>query len=1068
MKSRGDAMNLRKLFVSLLLGIWASLFCVVSFVNASRVVSITTAENVSEQDTTPLGVKNRFTPEAPEIHTVSTLTEVKAGTIFKGVWIAVDAISTPNYEITSSEVQIQQDGEALVHFSISKPQQGWPVGNYKFELRANDQVLGSALFSVVRGTAAASPQAAPTQPSPPRPVAHQPFSGFNLGPVREDRDRLWTVIVYMDGDNNLEPFALGDLEEMQRALPAKGVDVIVLLDRAEGFSDADGDWTDARVFRVRKDTQPGIRSEILQQPGELNLGDPAVLQGFLSAAIKTFPAQRYALILWNHGGGWAGHVMDEKAPGVPSGEDKLTLPKLRAAVAGALKEAQLKSLDLIGFDMCLMAQLETAYEIEGLADIMVGSEAVEPGDGWPYDAVLPLFANRALSTKEIARGIVKAFDDFYKAKQELITTQSAFDLSVVSEVVKAFNGVAGRLDTTLPEVWPSLTRTLFFSESYGDIADVRRGKEGLLSMDLADAFQNLVGVLPSLGSSPEFKAFQEVLGRFVLDNKNSQRHGKSRGVAIYAPFRQDLYNPEYEQTRFARESQWGSTLKQLYATQARNPDRPQITGIQTVSLLRNKPVQEVIQLGQDGFAFTFDGRNILWAFASLGVRDEANRRTLVFQKSILHKPREEDFLRSQKKSREEILGMYSYSDGAHTVGFRYDGTRRLVSNGQQSFPATMDESNVGNLGAHIIAVPALVEHPKIGKYFATIYFNWTWRAAAVRLEIPQKDGSYAYAQIKPPPDADIHLLVEALPDQEKQTYLITETLKWENGLFLTVDLAPPREYEVLLTVESLGGISNTTRHRFQVAARDDDLLKGLKEAPEEMLMENFLGEWEFVDAEKWFKEGRMVSIGAFARYEPHPRHKGLMKLTLYKPKGREVYPGLDVVEVIQQQGLPHLRQYVLNQEGHPQADYGYRMSFPVFDFKDGHYLLLSMDLATGDLGVKVKRSGPTPKLKTTGTASSGGAAAQPGMTSPGTPGTGLDGVWRADDGSAIVFAGNQWAYTERNKVKDRGIFVIRNNQLACQSQGDGTIYTYNFQISGNQLMIQEVGSKKILRFYRAR
>ncbi len=81
---------------------------------------------------------------------------------------------------------------------------------------------------------------------------------------------------------------------------------------------------------------------------------------------------------------------------------------------------------------------------------------------------------------------------------------------------------------------------------------------------------------------------------------------------------------------------------------------------------------------------------------------------------------------------------------------------------------------------------------------------------------------------------------------------------------------------------------------------------------------------------------------------------------------------------------------------------------------------------------------------------------------------GLEGVWRADDGSAVVFGGNQWAYTERNRVKDGGIFVIRNDQLVCQSQGDGMIYTYNFQISGNQLIIQEVGSRKILRFYRAR
>ena len=397
--------------------------------DAATLTSITTCGEVAQPGTRPVNVTSRFRPDAPEINAVAVVKGVKARTMVKATWIAiaVDAIQTPNREIDSTEVRVDKEGDATLHFRLSRPTQGWPVGSYRLDLTLDGQPFGAAPFSVVAA-------------APPGPVA-----SFALGPPRQDPGRAWTVVVYIDGDNDLEPFALKDLDEMERAMPASGVEVIALLDRAEGHSTEDGNWTDARVLRVRPDPNKGIRSEVLASPGELNMGDPGVLQAFLGAAIHTFPARRYALIVWNHGGGWSGLATDEKAPGAPSDFDKLTLPELRGAISGALRETGLKKLDLVGFDMCLMAQLEVAYELEGLADAMVGSEASEPGDGWPYEAVLPLFANPSLSTHDIARGIVKAYDDFYQARQEQLSTQSAFDLGQVGAVVRALDAFLAKL-----------------------------------------------------------------------------------------------------------------------------------------------------------------------------------------------------------------------------------------------------------------------------------------------------------------------------------------------------------------------------------------------------------------------------------------------------------------------------------------------------------------------------------------------------------------------------------------------------------------------------------------------
>jgi hypothetical protein len=245
-------------------------------INASRLISITTCGKIDEKAIKPIDIKDLFTQETTEIHVIAVVDGFKAGVKMKGTFISVDAVNPPNYKIDSLEKKIKKDGKERLHFSLSKPAKGWPAGKYKFTLHANGILIATAPFSVAPDS------------------GEKPSSGFQLGPVQEDKNRAWTVVVYMDGDNNLEPFALKDLDEMERSLPKKGVDVIVLLDRSEEYSDEQGNWADARVFRIRSDREKGVKSEVLATPGELNMGDTAVLQAFLSAA-RRLPARSRTL-----------------------------------------------------------------------------------------------------------------------------------------------------------------------------------------------------------------------------------------------------------------------------------------------------------------------------------------------------------------------------------------------------------------------------------------------------------------------------------------------------------------------------------------------------------------------------------------------------------------------------------------------------------------------------------------------------------------------------------------------------------------------------------------------------
>lgn len=147
------------------------------------------------------------------------------------------------------------------------------------------------------------------------------------------------------------------------------------------------------------------------------------LTSFINYCHENFPtANRNILILWDHGGGSAvGYGYDEKYPNNPSLSPD--------AIARALKASNVK-FDLIGFDACLMANLETAIAIEPYADYMVASEETEPGGGWYYTGWLKaLDENTSMPTVEIGKIIIDDYIDYsLKSSKNAEVTQSIIDL----------------------------------------------------------------------------------------------------------------------------------------------------------------------------------------------------------------------------------------------------------------------------------------------------------------------------------------------------------------------------------------------------------------------------------------------------------------------------------------------------------------------------------------------------------------------------------------------------------------------------------------------------------------
>ena len=252
--------------------------------------------------------------------------------------------------------------------------------------------------------------------------------------------------------------------------------------------------------------------------GSVSMTDPKTLSGYIKWCAKNYPASRYELILWDHGGGSvSGYGYDEKF----ASSGSMTL----AGVDSALADAGVK-FDFIGFDACLMATAETALTLTRYADYLIASEETEPGVGWYYTDWLTSFGkDLSQPTLEVGRSIVDGFVDTCAAKcPGQLTTLSVIDLA--------------ELESTLPKAladFSGATSKLLKNKQYQTVSNARSGAREFAQSSRIDQV-DLVHLARNLGTA-EGKALADVLLGAVKYNRTSSNMTNAYGVSIYFPYR---------------------------------------------------------------------------------------------------------------------------------------------------------------------------------------------------------------------------------------------------------------------------------------------------------------------------------------------------------------------------------------------------------------------------------------------------------------------------------------------------------------------------------------------------
>ncbi len=532
----------------------------------------------------------------------------------------------------------------------------------------------------------------------------------------------WTVILYQDADDEtLEEDMYFDLNEAELVGSNDDVQIISQFDRYSDGFDGDGDWDSTKRFYVTQDDDLyNLGSEELEDLGEVNMADGTTLADFVTWVIENYPANRYALILSDHGMGWPGGWTDPD----PDENDQLYLDEIVSALDQVQQATGLDKFELIGFDACLMSQIEVYTALESYANYAVASQETEPAMGWAYQSFLSAMESDPwLSGADLATSIVETYIDEDQrivddaAREELMgsetsakdaaseyngdITLTAVDLSLLPDALTALNAFTDSLtliDQT--DVAESRAYAQSFESVFGD-------EEPPSFIDLGN-FASLVGEMSGVD---EINTAAENLNAAIATAIVAEKHGDDRpgatGMAIYFPV-SDLYISDdlsgiqgYTSTvvSFSEQTAWDDFLAYHYGLQEYAPEVGVIAAPTDVSAVSAPGAEELsiddLEVSAEEvtgdapitISATVSGSSIGFIYTYIGYYDEESNSILIADM---------DYIFSEET---QSLGGVYYPDWGDTdritVDYEWDTTIFNITDGEEEVFALIQPQDYG-------------------------------------------------------------------------------------------------------------------------------------------------------------------------------------------------------------------------------------------------------------------------------------------------------------------------------------------------------------------------------------
>ncbi len=371
--------------------------------------------------------------------------------------------------------------------------------------------------------------------------------------------KKWTIMVFINAANDLYYASDLNMNQMEEVAGNDDVRFVVQWKQSRDVFPASS-FDGVRRYLVKPDNTSEIKSELVQanltngSGMALDMGDPDTLNDFITWAKTYYPADRYALVLWNHGNGWRRSPQDEATRAFSYDDQYGTSIKTWQTDEALMGH----TFDIIAWDASLMQMMEVAYEARDYADFIVGSEESPPADGYPYDDVFrPFRDNPDASTSNLTKAFVDGMLNHPPYATRKIT-QSSIDTSELGNVATALSALADQLiihkddPNLISAVQAARNQAQAYSQTstryYRDIIDL---------CEILESQPNVPGSVVTASANVR----QAVSNAIVWEGHNNQSansHGLSVDFSpgnIFLPVR-----PDYIQLKFAIDTNWDEWL----------------------------------------------------------------------------------------------------------------------------------------------------------------------------------------------------------------------------------------------------------------------------------------------------------------------------------------------------------------------------------------------------------------------------------------------------------------------------------------------------------------------------
>ncbi|MDB4530871.1 Ig-like domain-containing protein [bacterium] len=401
-----------------------------------------------------------------------------------------------------------------------------------------------------------------------------------------DLEDNWTILVYGHADHNLGANLIGDLIEMEKVGSGDGLNIVAQTDFNPKAWERGNKFTNNGLIKFHNNIPVDIKNKVCRilvnssnnwtfdstpieiLPETENMDNPQTLSSFINWGIENYPAKKYGLVLWDHGGQYTGYGGDSQNGtyadfGFDPDRYGLKTKAIRNAIKSSLQSTGLNKFDFLTFDTCLMAGVEVISDFYDITDVFIACAEIDYGNGWDYGSLEYLKQNPEASTIDFAKQEVADWDKHHNRSGADIELRNhaAFDFSKYKYFQTAFIEFSQQITSASSADTQVITRARRDAIHYwlGGVSEMKKPTDyidlGHFSLTLADSIgeSSLKTSCLNLAAS---------INDMVIAKSTGESRKNSLGLSIYYPYSGNV-SWRYDDLNFFKEQYGGDVWLKL-------------------------------------------------------------------------------------------------------------------------------------------------------------------------------------------------------------------------------------------------------------------------------------------------------------------------------------------------------------------------------------------------------------------------------------------------------------------------------------------------------------------------